>query len=522
MAEEGSAARVVRNTLANGLGTLTGVVVSLVLTPFLINGLGVEAFGIWALALSLSVLGGYASMADLGIETSAARYIAEARSDDDTEALRETASTAMAFFGVVALVVAAPLAALSFPLVDVFGVPDDLHDAAVACFALIAAQLLVELPARVFFAILEGAQRYEVYQVIEVVRALSQAGLFAVVLVADLGVAGLGAAMPVSSTVVLAVGWLSARRVVPEARISPRHVSRARFQTLFAFGSQYFLVRFMGTLYRQMDKAIVGIALDLRFVTLYEVANRIHQAASMVQSIAASALLPTTAYLRRQPDVLRDLYVRGTAYAVAISVPVVVAGFIFAEPLIRTWIGESVTEAAGSARLFLSFVAFVAVHAVGSAMIVGLGQMRFVVCVTAVFIVLNLGVSIALVEPLGVDGVILGTVVAQAVIWVPYTRRFLSTFEVSLGEWARRIVVPNLPGLGVQGVTAAPLLWLANRAGTLPEVAGIALVSVLLSIGAFLAVGLGRSDRRDLLTALRGGIGLPPRAPTIAEPHGSG
>lgn len=517
MAEEGSGARVVRNTLANGIGTVTTVLVALVLTPFLINGLGIEAFGIWALALSLSVLGGYASMADLGIETSAARYVAEARSDGDVKALRETASTAMAFFGVAALIVAPPLAALAFPLADLFRVPDHLHGAAVACFALIAAQLVIELPARAFFAIVEGAQRYDIYQLIEILRAISQASLFVVVLVADLGVAGLGGAMPISSVIVLLAGWVAVRRTVPEARISPRYVSRERFRTLFSFGSQYFLVRFMGTLYRHMDKAIIGIALGLRFVTLYEVANRIHQAASMVQSIAASSLLPTTAYLRRQKDVLRDLYLRGTKYAVAISMPVVIAGFIFAGPLIQTWIGESVTNAAGSARLFLTFVAFVSVHAVGSAMIVALGQMRFVISVTAIFLAINLGVSVALVEPVGVNGVILGTVIAQAVIWLPYTRCFFRTFEVGWREWAARVILPNLPGIAVQAATAAPLLWLANRAGTLPEAAGLALVSVLLSLTAFLVLGLRPNDRRQLLVAWRGALGLRDRTAKIGE-----
>jgi O-antigen/teichoic acid export membrane protein len=501
--EEGSGARVVRNTLANGAGTFVGVLVSLVLTPFLINGLGTEAFGVWALALSISVLGGYASMTDLGVETSVARYVAEARADGDERAAREVVSTAMAFFVVVALVVAPLLAALSFPLVAVFDIPARLHGEAVLCFVLIASQLLIELPARVFYAVLEGAQRFEAYQVIEVVRAVSQAGLFAVVLVADLGVAGLGGAMVVSSAIVLVTGWACARRMVPEARVSRSDISRSRLRTLVTFGGQYFFVRLAGTIYRQMDKAIVGIALGVAMVTFYEVANRIHQAASMVQSIAASALLPTTAYLRAHKEVLRDLYLRGTTYAVAISLPFVGAGFIFAQDLIRTWIGPSLEPAAGSARLFLTFLVLASVHSVGSVMLVALGRMRFVIKLLIVFTAVNLAVSIALVGPLGVDGVILGTVVAQAVIWVPYTVKFLREFEVSLREWLARVVVPNLPGVVAQAATAYPLLWLADRSSNLLEVAGAAFVSVLASLAAFLTIGLRAQDRAQLFGVLR-------------------
>jgi O-antigen/teichoic acid export membrane protein len=224
----------------------------------------------------------------------------------------------------------------------------------------------------------------------------------------------------------------------------------------------------------------------------------------MVQSVAASSLLPATAYLRRAGETLRELYLRGTTYTVAIALPVVVAAFIFAEDLIRTWVGDSLTGAASSARLFLVFVAFVTVHAVGAAMIVALGHMRFVIAVTVAFTLINLAVSIALVEPLGVDGVILGTLVAQAAIWLPYTLFFFRRFGVTWREWFVRVVAPNLPGLAIQAATALPLLELAHRAPNLALAALYALVSVLLSIAVFVWLGLRRNDRLLLFSAVSG------------------
>jgi O-antigen/teichoic acid export membrane protein len=73
MPKEGTGARVVRNTLANGAGAFTGIAISLILTPFLIRHLGLEAYGIWVLAQSLTFFGGYAAIADLGVEAAAVR-----------------------------------------------------------------------------------------------------------------------------------------------------------------------------------------------------------------------------------------------------------------------------------------------------------------------------------------------------------------------------------------------------------------------------------------------------------------
>jgi O-antigen/teichoic acid export membrane protein len=515
--EEGSAARLVRNTLANGAGQIAGVFIALLLTPFLISDLGLEGFGIWALALSLSFLGGYASLTDIGIEVAIARYIAEARSDGDFEAANEVASTGMAFFGLVAAIAAPVLVALSYPLVLAFGIDEGVRAEATACFAFVGAQLIFEMPARAFFATLEGAQRYVAFQAIELMRTALQAVLFVVVLVTDLGVAGLGAALFASSLAVLVAAGVTARRAVPEVRVRRKHISRARFRTLVTFGGQYFAVRVMGTLYRQMDKAIVGVALGPRFVTFYEIANRIQQAASMAQSIAASALLPATAFLRRSTEILRELYLRGTNYSTAVSLAVAGAGFIFAEDLIRTWVGEELTDSAFGARLFLVFVAFTAVHAVGASMIVALGHMRFVISVTLVFTLVNLVLSIALVGPMGYEGVILGTVVANAVIWLPYTIFFLRTFEVSWGEWLRRVILPNVPGVAIQAATAAPLLYLAARTPNLAVVALLAGVSTLLSLAVFAVVGLPAEDRARLIVTLRRAVGMGDRGAPVGE-----
>jgi hypothetical protein len=109
---------------------------------------------------------------------------------------------------------------------------------------------------------------------------------------------------------------------------------------------------------------------------------------------------------------------------------------------------------------------------------------------------------------LGIEGVILGTLVAQALVWPVLLRFFLQRFDVALPEWFRRVVLPNLPGLAVQAATAFPLLWLAERAGNLAEVGALVLVSVGVSLGAFVLLGLSRDQRTLLIATLRRAGGL--------------
>src|SRR5205085_2363367 len=137
-------------------------------------------------------------------------------------------------------------------------------------------QLIFELPARAFFAVLEGSQRFVAYQGIELTRAAVQTVLFSAVLIADLGLVAMGGALAVSSLAVFLMAWRLAHRTLPELRVRPSAASKPIFRRLATFGTGLFSLRVMGTFYRQMDRIIIGVALGPKFVTPYEIANKVH------------------------------------------------------------------------------------------------------------------------------------------------------------------------------------------------------------------------------------------------------
>lgn len=505
--DEGSAARLVRNTLTNGAGAVLGVVVFLILTPFLIVGLGAEAYGIFTLALAFSFLGGYAAFTDLGVEAATARYVAEARSEADHVRVNRLASTTLVFFASAALVIAPLIAGASFLLVDLFDIRGDLRQQAILCFALTGAQLLFEMPARTYFAVLQGAQRFTVVQSCQVARILTQAAMFVTVLVLDLGIGALGGALALSSLIVLVLADRLAHRAVPTLRISTRLASGSLLRTLLGYGGGVVGLQFLATAYRQTDRVIIGATLGPRFVTVYEIANKIQSAAQLVQSISASALVPAAAYARTRADVLQDMFLRGTTYTLAVSLPVVGAVVIFAEPLIRTWIDPTFGEAVGPTRLFAAYLSMTSILVVGTTMTVALGRLRFLLKLSAPALLINVLISLALVRPLGVGGVILGSITSFLMIFPLQLGYFLRQFKLTFATFVRRALLPQTPGLLVQSATAVPLLWLANRSDALVGVGLLSLVSIMLSLTAFIAVGLPHAHRKVLVQTLRAAIG---------------
>ncbi len=242
---------------------------------------------------------------------------------------------------------------------------------------------------------------------VELGRTLLQAALYVVVLLQGWGRSrACGRARGVPARDLLVAYWILAHRAVAGLRVSPRGGGRAELVRLVRFGGGVFALRLVSTVYNQMDRAIVGIVLGTRSVGLYEIANKLNLGVATISSVTVSAVVPAAASQRRDELLLRDMYVRGSCYATAAAGPFAVAAFIFAKPLLLSWIGPKALPAVGAARLFAAYEAMQMVNNVGSTMLYGLGRIRFPLIVSAVSTLLNLALSIALVHPLGISGVI--------------------------------------------------------------------------------------------------------------------
>ena len=134
--------------------------------------------------------------------------------------------------------------------------------------------------------------------------------------------------------------------------------------------------------------------------------------------------------------------------------------------------------------------------------------MRLYIGLVVASVVINFVVSLALVHPLGIEGVIVGTLAGNLLITPLLIMIFLQEFALTFGEWVRGVIVPLLPGVAAQALTAAPLLWLALQSPTLPVVAIAGLASVGSALLAFALFGMRRPERVVLADTLRAALGL--------------
>ena len=255
-----------------------------------------------------------------------------------------------------------------------------------------------------------------------------------------------------------------------------------------------------------MDKIILGAATRPALVGLYEIANKLHLAILQVHQISTSAVTPAAATARREPAVLREMFVRGTQYTAAFGIPATIAALVFAGPLLRDWIGPEAIAATSAAQLLLVYLLLKVFENVGTMVLVALGRVRRVLVITVAVTGANLVLSIVLVGPLEIDGVLLGTLIATALGWLPMLRLFLQEFGVGAREWLARVVAPQLPGAAATALVGLGLYELVEPTGSLALDALAALAAVCAGVLAYAAAGARGAERDALLAALGGAV----------------
>ena len=432
------------NTASTGLANGWAMVVSLVSLPLLLDGLGATAFGTWVLVQTFSAVTGWFSLADAGVGTAATRAIAEKAALGEDRAVAQLVSSALSVFAGLGSVSAVVLA-LAGPalLPDVFNTPDALRDALRLALMVFAVQILLDLVTEGAEACLEGLQRVDLSRGIDVVRRT----VVAVATVVAAQSTGRLGTVAVASVVASAAGTVCATvvlvRLLPARPAAPSWI---QIKGLASYAKTVAVLRPIGVLHRTMDRLVVGAVLGPAAVTLVEVATQIQSGADAVLSATSYAVVPTAAWLsaREDHETMRALLHRGTKYSMLLTAPVAAMAAILAGPLVRVWLGDRYSDAAGLAVIALFAVIVVAPLQVGSNLLLGVGRAADILRAAAAAVAVNLAVSLVLVHITGIVGVFQATLLASAVLVPTLARSVLGAVDSDLSGFLGDAVVPVL------------------------------------------------------------------------------
>ena len=150
------------------------------------------------------------------------------------------------------------------------------------------------------------------------------------------------------------------------------------------------------------------------------------------------------------------------------------------------------------ARLLLVVSVVNATNGVGFNMMIGVARAGPLLAINIVSLILKLGLSLAFAPSLGLFGVVLGTLVAQLLVWYPYSRLYLNTLGASWRGYFLRAILRPLVAAVILGAILAGASGAFEPSGLGQTLASAAVAGVIYAALLY-SVGLEGIERRKVL-----------------------
>ncbi|HUW84752.1 MAG TPA: oligosaccharide flippase family protein [Phycisphaerae bacterium] len=440
----------------NWVARCANLAVLFVLSPFVVHRLGVEAYGVWSLLVSLT---GYLGLIELGTRGGLGRFIPFYMGRNNPAGVNGVINTTIGFFiacGAVLMLVAGGLAASVEILFA--RIPADYVASARLVILLIALNLWASFLGTPFALILTALERFGLARTIDMGTLAARAAGVVIVLVAGGGLIGLAIVELAANLLWILANYVAARRVYRPLRLGVRLAGSRWFREVFGFSIWAFVGNVSVNIIYSTDLLLVGLLIGVREVAIYSVPLMLIQHAQHFFNEINAVLGPPivkAAGAGRHAD-LRWLFLRGARASVLLGLPFLIGFMVFGGEFIVLWMGP---EFADGTRV-LTILALAQVAAVATSIttpvISGLGRVRYAALVVTAQAVSNLALSLFFVTQLGLglEGIALGTLIPMVVFYSVLAGAVMRWLRVSLSSFISQAIVPGGMAAGLFAVMA--------------------------------------------------------------------
>lgn len=490
------ARRLATGSLAQQAAQITGLVAMFAIVTVLARRLSLAELGVYGL---VNALAGYLLIVQNAAAGAAVRAMAAA---DERRGASSAFSTSALMYVAAGAGAGALIAALGLLLAAVVDLSPELARelrigaAAAGAVTLVGWPLTVyrdALRARGRFVLAAGAETAGIAAYVALVLALAfaDAPLWAIV--------GAGASIPLMAGLACLV---AARATALPWRLRPRLATRAAARGLLGVAGHISLAEAASAAIYVVTRTILGAGRSSAAVGLYEGPVRVHNVFRALNGAVMVTVLPTATRYDAAGDArrLRELLVRGCRYALAGIVPLIVVGIVFAGPILAAWLGTGFEQGGAAMAILLSHWLLNGVVGIAAAALIATGRAHYLSRWALLLAGATVVLALALVSPLGIEGIAIATAVPYALLFPYLLRATLRAVPVTPAELARRAFAP---AWALAAALAAVLLALRatldpQSAPALLAIAAAALAAYWL---AYYALALD-ADERTLVRSL--------------------
>ncbi|WP_309383888.1 lipopolysaccharide biosynthesis protein [Cerasicoccus frondis] len=406
------------NTGSSYVQVVLRLILGLILFRQLFSGLSEEAFGFWSLLWSLF---GYGVLLDFGFGFTAQKAVAEKMAQGDMAGLNRLLATIFwTFVGLaVALVVAFLLLRPYF--MQAVSVSADDWAAFSRAYIIFFIGMALTFPLGLFPEVLRGLQRIDLANWVGVGNTILHFSAIVTALALNWPFPALMTISVISSLIPNIFAAIFAFRLIKELSLTPRLFEWRSVKAQMSFSIAAYLITFSNLIMAKSDQLVLSLTIGVASVALYQAGFKMGEMLNLFSVQLQAALSPAAAHLKASGDEagLRELLMRSSRLTFVVVTPAYVLSAVYLDGLIMLltgldevphevyWVGQALLLAIYSSQLTNSCT---------KRILMMTGHEKALLRLSIIDAVLNVAVSFALVFPLGILGVALGTLIPTALI----------------------------------------------------------------------------------------------------------
>jgi len=408
--------RTIANVVVSQLSTAIVTAGSFVVTPAVLFGLGDSAYGGWLLINSFI---SYLRLLDLGTSAGTVKYGAGAEGRGDAVDLSKVMNTSAAIFACLATTALVVTLALTRVLPHLFPA---VATGQTLTILVLGAAMVLELSSRPFVAALRMRSMHWIHDAAEICTyTVFKLGLvlyfayrrelsYHVLALLTLGETALRGSISV----------VAALTIAPAARkLNPFGAERAMVRKLVTMGAAVTLIMVADVVRFQLDAGVIGYLLPESpvSISIFGVGTRLASVSFMAIGTIAAVLMPRFSGLSESGDKKSNVdLLRSSSLVTGLVASFVLVNLAVLGPqFLVLWLHKPWVTTSGQILLIVLPGYYIALlSGPSSAFLLGRGKLRGLTILAVVDALVNLSLSVALVRPLGVYGVALGTAIPLA------------------------------------------------------------------------------------------------------------
>ncbi len=406
-------ARIVRGIFTGLAGRGVAVLVSFFSVPLTVRYLGAERYGAW---VTISTAMAWIALADLGLSSSLTNAVSEGYAKEENGLSGDY--VAAAFWSLIA--VATLLSALFFPIwrivswdrvfnVQALQARTEIGPAVAIAFIIFVLNLPVSIIAKIYGA-------YQEVSTANMWSAAANVLSFAALIAVTRFHGGLVPLVVSVSGTVLLVNVISAVWVFGYSKpwLVPRirRVTLSSVRKLMSLGGMFFLVQVAALILFQTDNLIIAHYLGAAAVTPYSVTWRLFNYTMIFQILASPSYWPAyaEAFARGDRAWVRRSFRTNFGVTLGSAILLTIPFMFFGRSIIRLWAGNAAVPSS-DLLIWMGIWSLIYGATVSqSCVLASAGRLKGQTVYSISAAIVNLVLSIFLVQKIGLTGVIVGTI----------------------------------------------------------------------------------------------------------------